>query len=423
MSQPSPPASTEQDLGLGATLAAETMAPATARPGVGMRSSTAKGTVLPTFTGEGLVHRERPRYEVRKALGEGGMGQVALAHDHDIGRSVAIKQLYPEASSDAASLARFVEEIRTVGALEHPNIVPIHDVGVAEDGRYFFVMKHIEGETLEAIIEKLGAGDRAAVAKYTFTARVEIMIGLLRALDYAHAQGVVHRDLKPANVMVGRYGEVVLMDWGIAKLKQGRADAASSAAPSSEAVSEDKAQGRARLFQTRHGSLVGTPAYMSPEQARGENEAIDERSDLYSATVVFQELVCLRHYLADKQTLEDMIRGVIEDPFRRRDYQFQAAGGQGLPPAELLHFLKSGMEKKPEDRFPSARAMIDRLENTLDGRVHVECPITFMKRGLREMGRMVDRHPILAATFLFCAVLGFLGSLFVVARALLLTRG
>jgi serine/threonine-protein kinase len=371
---------------------------------------TSKGTVLPTFTGEGLVHHDRPRYEVTKSLGEGGMGQVALALDHDIGRPVAIKQLHPETSGDAASLARFVEEIRTVGSLEHPNIVPIHDVGVGEDGRYFFVMKHLEGETLESIIEKLAAGDRAAHAKYTFTARVEIMMGLLRALDYAHTQGIVHRDIKPANVMVGRYGEVVLMDWGVAKIMKPTGPVAPPPADGEGAAAPQDRRGR--LFQTRHGSLVGTPAYMSPEQARGENASLDARSDLYSAAVVFQELLCLRHYLDDKQTLEDMLRGVAEEPLRRGQFM-------GKVPVEYLNFLHRAMQKKPEERFLSARQMIDRLEQTVDGTIFVECPFSFTKRTAREVGRFVDRHPILALMGLAGGAVGMLASVALGVHALL----
>jgi serine/threonine protein kinase len=182
-------------------------------------SSAARTTVLPHVAGDGtrveLSLESRSRYEPTKLLGAGGMGEVVLVSDHDIDRKVAVKRLLPELT-DPALLARFVDEIRTVGRLEHPNIVPIHDVGVDELGRYFFVMKYVEGETLESIIEKLRAGNPEYLARYSTEVRIEIFLGLLHALQYAHAQGVVHRDIKPANVMVGRFGEVVLMDWVIA---------------------------------------------------------------------------------------------------------------------------------------------------------------------------------------------------------------
>src|SRR5262249_34071470 len=160
---------------------------------------------------------------------------------------------------------RFVDEIRTVGRLEHPNIVPIHDVGVDELGRYFFVMKYVEGETLESIIDKLARKDPETTSKYTFEVRIELFLGVLHALEDAHENGIVHGDIKPANVMVGRYGEVVLRDWGIAKpIGAGRDPAAMA-----DGEIEGDGSQRGRMYATRVGSLIGTPAYMSPEQARG----------------------------------------------------------------------------------------------------------------------------------------------------------
>ena len=162
------------------------------------------GTVLPRVEPAGddvkLVHDGRTRYEPKRLLGEGGMGTVTLAVDHDIDRAVALKQVRQDVG--ARGVARFVEEVRTIGRLEHPNIIPIHDVGVDEAGNYFFVMKYVEGETLEAIIEQLAAGDPAAHQRFSYEVRVQIFIGLLRALAYAHDRGIIHRDLKPANVMV-----------------------------------------------------------------------------------------------------------------------------------------------------------------------------------------------------------------------------
>ncbi len=381
--------------------------------GAGGVRSTVKSCVLPTF-GATDVAQDRLRYEVKKVLGEGGMGEVALAIDHDIGRSVALKHLHHQIASDASSLARFVEEIHTVGSLEHPNIVPIHDVGIGADGRYFFVMKHVEGETLESIIEKLAAGDVNTHATYTYTTRMEIMIGLLRALDYAHAHGIVHRDIKPANVMIGPYGEVVLMDWGVAKAKIA---AELPRGPEATAIASDNS--RMRLFTTRHGSLVGTPAYMSPEQARGENAAVDERSDLYSATVLFHEFLCLRHYLSDKTTLPDMIRGVTDDIPNIFDFALNQHAAQGLPPAELLHVCRRGLQKNPSERFQSAREMIHQLEDSLEGKVHVQCPFTLTKRMTRESGRFVDNYPR-TAVLSFLALIGLVIFSFVMTiRALI----
>ncbi|WP_170319754.1 serine/threonine-protein kinase [Polyangium spumosum] len=353
-------------------------------------SAVLRTTVLPRVEGEGaevrLVTEEKSRYEPIKTLGAGGMGEVVLVHDQDIARKVAVKRLLPEAS-DPVMLARFVDEIRTVGRLEHPNIVPIHDVGVDELGRYFFVMKYVEGETLETIIQRLADGDPAYHRKYTFERRVEIFIAVLSALAYAHANGVVHRDVKPANVMVGRYGEVVLMDWGIAKPITAERDLARG----TDATLGESDRGR--MFMTHVGALVGTPAYMSPEQARGEVDKVDTRSDLYSASVLFHEFVTLRHYLADKQTLGDILSGVMDHEIDPRTYVHSCHRSQEGHPPELVYFAVGGLAKDPERRYPSAARMIELLQKILEGRMDVSCSRTMTKRFLREAARTVDTHP------------------------------
>ncbi|MFO0550619.1 MAG: serine/threonine-protein kinase [Polyangiaceae bacterium] len=347
-----------------------------------------------------LVHDGKPRFEELRVLGQGGMGEVALVHDEDIDRTVAVKRLHPDIVADTVSdhatiaVARFVEEVRTVGRLEHPNIVPLHDVGLDAQGRFYFVMKYVEGEDLETVIEKLAAGDPAYEAQYTYEVRVQIFISLLRALEYAHAKGILHRDIKPANVMIGRYGEVVLMDWGIAKSvgTSSQIDAATSSLPAA-AASKVTAS---RTHQTAVGALLGTPAYMSPEQARGENDKLDIRSDLYSACALFYELMVLRHYIhPEPQSLDELLMAIRERPLPPVfDVRAHTSERGVTPPIEYLHFLHQGLEKDPAARYQSAREMVERLQQVIDGRVPVQCPVTLTKRVTRESGRFVDRHPI-----------------------------
>ena len=146
-----------------------------------------------------LTGKQLGSYRVLAPLGKGGMGEVSLVRDNDIGRIVALKRLYAPPSGDQSGLVRFISEVRTVGQLEHPNIVPIHDVGLDENGNYYFVMKYVDGETLEHIIKKLADGDPYYHQRYPVDVRLEIFMGLLRALQYAHDQGIVHRDIKPWN--------------------------------------------------------------------------------------------------------------------------------------------------------------------------------------------------------------------------------
>jgi len=377
-------------------------------------SSGGRTTVLPRILGNGaglkVVSETRNRYEPIKLLGAGGMGEVLLVEDQDIARKVAVKRLLPEAR-DAMLLARFVDEIRTVGRLEHPNIVPVHDVGVDDAGRYFFVMKYVEGETLEQIIRKLSGGDAEYHRVYTFERRVEIMISVLNALEYAHAQGVIHRDIKPANVMVGRYGEVLLMDWGIAKPMDATRDAATGADATIGGESD-----RGRMYMTHVGSLVGTPAYMSPEQASGAIDKIDARSDLYSACVMLHELITLQHYLADETTVEGLLSAIRQKEIGREQFRTACFRQMGLP-TELVHVATKGMAKDPVHRaYASASEFVVALQRVLEGKFSVDCKATMTKRMFREMARGVDRYPRLLFYSFVGVVLAVLFAVFEVVR-------
>lgn len=355
-----------------------------------------------------VMHDGAERYRFVARIGAGGMGEVERVEDRDIGREVAVKRLLPGAAT-AEGLARFVEEVRIVGALEHPNVVPVHDVGIDADGRYFFVMKYVEGDTLETVIEKLLANDPETTAKYSIARRVEVFMELLKALEYAHARGVIHRDIKPANVIVGKYGEVYLMDWGISRrVTAGELDFVQE--PSDPSAT-------AQLRTTRHGALIGTPAYMAPEQARGDRDRVDARSDLYASAVLFHELLSLRYYMADRcGTLEQLLMAIEHVP---APYFSLLPGAPGHPPIspELGQFLARGLQKDPARRWQSASQMLAELYAILEGRVRVQCPGTLTKRVAREAGRFVDRHPIAG----FTSLVG--GTLFVLASVALAVRG
>jgi serine/threonine-protein kinase len=396
-------------LGLGETIA-DTGASDGASPkpalGLSMRS-----TVLPRLSAESLVAArgsgDLPRFEPVRLLGRGGIGEVTLVRDNDIDRPVALKRLRREAQS-TEGLHRFVHEIRTVGQLEHPNIAPIHDVGIDDDGQHYFVMRYVEGETLEAIIGKLAAGDAAYHRRFTFEHRAQIFLGVLNAVNYAHSKQIIHRDIKPSNIMVGPYGEVVVMDWGIAKKK-------TVAAGSAEAIAlgdtlDTKAAGSHRdpVFRTCHGSLVGTPAYMSPEQAAAKTDEIDERSDIYSLCVVFYELLALQHYLPGRTTVPEMLAAVMKDRHVQAARVKQTV--QPQVPAELSWFIERGLEKDPAKRYQSVAEMHDELQRVLAGGFAVQCYVTFLKRVGSALVRFVDQRPLLVgvagAVWIALAVVG-----------------
>ncbi len=349
--------------------------------------TSGRWTVLPR-SGRALAEETPPapiqRYVTKGHLGVGAMGEVLLARDEDIGRDVAIKRMRLDVLH-AAGIGRFADEIQVIGQLEHPNIVPIHDVGVDDEGRYFFVMKHVEGETVARIIEKLRAGDEATVRRFTFEARVDIAIALLRALQYAHAQGYVHRDIKPANVMVGRFGEVMLMDWGIAK-RVGRPD---------RGPDPTERDAPARRVASLAGHAIGTPAYMSPEQARGEHDGLDGRSDVYSASALLYELLTLDHYL-DGVASDDLLATIGQRGWSGGMMQWQFVTQRPVPPMELYHAVRKGLAFDPADRYQSAEEMIERLQALQAGKVPVQCHITAMKSLTGRVGRFIDRHPMAA---------------------------
>ena len=388
-----------------------TVTPASAAAAAAVAAGV-RSTVLPRVErGAGeprLVLEGKPRYQPVRHLGSGGQAEVTLARDHDIDRAVAVKRLLPDRSDDAAVL-RSAEEIRTVGQLEHPNIVPIHDVGVDEKGQYFFIMKYVEGETLESIIARLRGGDEAYLRRYTPEHRLQICNEILRGVEHAHELGILHRDLKPANIMVGSLGEVVIMDWGLAK----RVGEPEAAAPDAAEGPRDE---RARMFETQAGALVGTPAYMAPEQAAGQLDAIDARSDVYSLALMFYEFLSLKHPRSHCTSVAEMVAATIDEPiaFTTLVADFNRAGA----PATLAHFVRHGLDRDPNKRYPSVRAMRERLELVRDGRAPIQCHVTFTQRALDAAARSANRHPIILGGILGGIALGLVGGVAALVVAL-----
>jgi serine/threonine-protein kinase len=392
--------------GFDATVAASSTSATVA--GAAQSLAGARSTVLPRVVKHDgaprVVVEGKPRYEPVRPLGSGGQAMVTLTRDHDIDRVVALKRLLPE-NNDDASVLRFAEEVRTVGRLEHPNIVPIHDVGVDEKGQYFFVMKYVEGETLESVIAKLRAKDPAYAARYTQEYRLQICNEILRGVQHAHEQGILHRDLKPANIMIGSLGEVVVMDWGLAR-KVG------TPANDRPTANNPGATEQARMFETQVGALVGTPAYMSPEQANGQ--PLDERSDVYSLAVMFYEFLSLRHPRSECTSVAEMIASVASEPVNkmRTVKDFADAGAQ----AALGHFVKHGLERDPALRYPSVAAMRGRLEAVRDRKMPIECYVTFTQRVLGMLSHSADAHPILLMLGMLAIVAAVVASVFLLVR-------
>jgi serine/threonine-protein kinase len=389
----------------GASGAYSVGAPRMAGP-ASVSSTAVRTTVLPRRGASGpAVSEERERFERVKVLGEGGMGFVELARDNDIRRTVAVKRMNGEAATPEA-LLRFADEVRIVGQLEHPAIVPVYDVGRDESGQVYLVMKHLNGETMEAIIEKLRARDPAYVSRFSVEHRVHLFLAVLDAMRYAHARGVIHRDIKPANIMIGPFGEVTVLDWGIAKPIRSTGSSASDVKPLEQTLldTHDK-----RGHQTQLGALAGTPLYMSPEQAAGRNDELDERSDVYSLCVLLYEWLSLEHPLTGKQTVTEVLSAIISG---------EASGGKvfekalfaGMP-AEWIHLVRKGMARDREQRTQSVAALEDAVSGVLDGRVAIECHVTFAKRSVQGLVHWIDRHPLLYTILFSIWALSTLGGI------------
>ncbi|MBX3181979.1 MAG: protein kinase [Polyangiaceae bacterium] len=288
------------------------------------------------------------RYRLGHVLGEGGMGVVRLGHDLRIGRQVAVKVIQEELTHQAGVRARFFREARVQGQLEHPSIVPVYDIGVAGSTAYF-TMKRVKGLTLEQVLAGVLAGDPEMIARYSQRRLLTAFSSVCLAVAYAHSRGVVHRDLKPANVMLGDYGEVIVLDWGLAKL------------PSvEERVAERVVLPATDEPGTKAGSVLGSPGYMPPEQIRAA-ASVDVKADIYALGAILFELI----------TLQPMHNGGTVDEI----FSSTLLGSAGRPsaraperkiPEELDELCLGATALNPAER-PEARELHERIERFLDG--------------------------------------------------------
>jgi len=236
---------------------------------------------------EGDLQRGRASYEMRGEIARGGMGVILRGHDGELARDVAVKVLRADLAGSEATVQRFLAEARIGGQLEHPGIVPIYEFGRMADRRPYIAMKLVQGRSLAAL---LAARATLSEDRHRY---LSIFEQICQTMTYAHSRGVIHRDLKPANVMVGSFGEVQIVDWGLAKVlaKDGAAESKPVASAGAAHTPGPAAAVRPSTAHSQTGSVMGTPAYMPPEQARGEHERVDERSDVFALGAILCEIL------------------------------------------------------------------------------------------------------------------------------------
>jgi serine/threonine protein kinase len=291
---------------------------------------------------------DTPRYRFEEFLAAGGMGEVWRGRDLVLGRQVALKVLRQPVLGFGELRARFAEEARHVGQLEHPAIVPVYDLGELPDGRPFFVMKLIHGQTLAELLQ-------AREPAEDLSRWIEVFEQVCHAVAFAHERGLIHRDLKPSNVMLGAFGEVQVMDWGIAKAlaSERRVDPPTRPLPSPSVP--DQTAFLAGLW-TLPGEAKGTPAFMAPEQARGEIDRIGKASDVFGlGGILCVILTGQAPYTHTRQALAGDVEGV----FSRLD----ACGAD----ADLIRLAKACLAPAPEARPADAAAVAARVKLYHDG--------------------------------------------------------
>src|SRR5688572_1455032 len=372
------------------------------------------GSRTPTSV-EDFVKRLSPavdagsRYEVKQDVASGGMGTIFRVWDSDLRRNLAMKVMHGKGvgsshatdgsggrTVDPERLGRFLEEAQITGQLDHPGVVPVHDLGIDSKGRCYFTMRFVRGRELKDVFDLAREGKDG----WTRTKVLGVILKVCEAMAYAHSKGVVHRDLKPANVMVGRFGETYVMDWGLARVLGRRDSHDLRLKPRPEdasAMSLVRTVRRGQMEEnpesslvTMDGDVIGTPSYMAPEQARGKLDEVGPRSDVYSlGAILYYMLTGQAPYVkpGERVSPHTVLARVLDGPptpvekLDRRE------------PAELVAICTKAMERDPERRYASMLEVADDIQAFLENRV-----VRAYERGsLAEFKKWVVRNKGMAA--------------------------
>jgi serine/threonine protein kinase len=296
---------------------------------------------------ENLTLKPEGKYKFMRSIGFGGMKAVLQVGDKDTTRKVAMAIIPDFDERPKGDINRFIREARITARLEHPNIVPIHDIGTDLNGSPYFTMKYLRGHSLAVAFKNLNSGDPEALAKYTLPRLLRTFVKVANGMAFAHSKEIIHLDLKPENIHLGEFGEVLILDWGLAKFigKEEDFEDVANVPDEFKTVSEET-----QSMMTLDGVAKGTPGYMAPEQAAGKNKEKDERTDIYALGCILYAILTFENPLGNRRDIRNMLHdtviGNIESPSQLKNPK------RSIPP-RLERICLKAMDVLPDARYQS----------------------------------------------------------------------
>jgi serine/threonine protein kinase len=344
--------------------------------------------ILPTAWKSGSL-----KYDELKPFAEGGTAKLFVTYDKNLGRKVAYKTLHAELRDSDIETKRFLREARVTANIQHPGTLPVYELGRDREGQLFFTMKKVDGQDLRQILHDLKHEIPEVVDKFPLPRRLDILIQVCQTLAFAHEMGVIHRDLKPANIIIGKFGEVYVLDWGLAKIK-------GTQSLSSSVLSEDPLPKDLKLTPT--GRHYGTPMYMSPEIATGDPN-LDERSDVFALGVILFEMLTL-NFFVDGEDIIEIKQQILDKPYR---LPREVAPDRAIP-RDLQAICMKALQRKKSKRYLNVVQFLEDLQKFRHG----DEVSVYWYSGWEKLTRWNHRNAYLIVSFLSAAVGAGLFALF-----------